>query len=213
MKRPLVLLSPVGIIAVVHFLAVWAHAAVPAAAWVVVALAYWALMAVVVLLTTDPAQRRTWFRAGGRAPVWAYVAAAALGLFPMLGILLLNLDLLAMHSGLILPWLLFALINPLMEETYWRGALMDARGGWPFWLMAAYSTVFFVLSHPLMWGVFSVGNRSIAMYFSLAAMGLVWAYIRRSAGNLRIPLWSHALVDVGNMSVFVFINAYVPPGM
>ncbi|NMR31966.1 CPBP family intramembrane glutamic endopeptidase [Crystallibacter degradans] len=212
-RRTLILLSPLAVIAVVHFLARWADDVTGDGAWLVVAGAYWLLAVAAVFGFSTPAQRRTWLRPGDRVKWWVYAGAVLLGLFPVAGILLMNLDLLALHPGLILPWLVFALVNPVVEETYWRGLLLDARGRWPFWLMALYSTALFVLSHPLMWGVFSAGNRSAALFGSLAIMGLAWAFIRRATGSLRVPLWSHALVDVGNMSVFVFLNLYVPPGM
>ncbi|MGM0930913.1 MAG: CPBP family intramembrane glutamic endopeptidase [Actinomycetota bacterium] len=212
-RRTLVLLSPLVIIAAVHCLARWAEHALGDGAWLVVAGGYWLLAAAAVFVGSTAEQRRTWFRPGLRTRWWVYAGAVLLGLFPVAGILLLNLNLLALHPGLVLPWLVFALVNPVIEESYWRGMLLEARGSWPFWLIAVYSTMLFVLSHPLMWGVFSTGNRSAALFGSLAVMGLAWAYIRRTTGSLRIPIWSHALVDVGNMSVFVFLNLYVPPGM
>jgi membrane protease YdiL (CAAX protease family) len=109
--------------------------------------------------------------------------------------------------------LAFAAVNPFFEEAYWRGALLDAGRRWPFWLIALYSTVLFVASHPLMWGVFSAGNRSIVLFATLFVMGIAWAYLRRATRSLRFSVLSHVLVDVGNLSVFVFLNLYVPPGM
>lgn len=109
--------------------------------------------------------------------------------------------------------LLFALINPWLEEMYWRGALLEAESGWPVWLNVLYSTLLFVMSHPLMWGVFSIGNRSPHLYLSLFLMEVVWAAIRYRTKSLRWPIYSHILVDIGNLSVFVFLNIYIPPGM
>lgn len=209
--RTLVLLSPLAIIGVVHFLAVWAHGAVGSNAWLVVTGAYWGLVAVAVFAGSTPEQRRRWLARGGQARWWIYAGALLLGLFPVAGILLLNLQLLELHPGLIVPWLIFAAVNPVIEECYWRGLLLDHAGRWPFWLIAVYSTALFVLSHPLMWGVFSEGNRSVMLFATLALMGLAWAYLRRATGSLRTAIWSHALVDIGNMSVFVFLNVYVPP--
>ncbi|RXJ01631.1 CPBP family intramembrane metalloprotease [Anaerobacillus alkaliphilus] len=93
------------------------------------------------------------------------------------------------------------------------GLLLDAGGNLPRWLNITYSTVFFVLSHPLMWGVFSIANKSTHMYISLFLMGVVWSLIRYKTRSLRWSLYSHMLVDVGNLSVFMFLNLYIPPGM
>lgn len=209
----LVVLSPLAVIVLGHIAARVATAIHPPTAWVAVALVYWGAMAVVIALTTRRDDRRGWWAPAARRPWWVIPAALALGVFPMAGILLLNLDIVAAHAVLIAPWLLFAAVNPVMEEAYWRGALADATAHWPAWLACAYSTVLFVASHPLMWGVFSEGNRSPMLYGSLALMGVAWFAMRRVTGSLRWATASHVLVDIGNLSVFVFVNAYVPPAI
>lgn len=207
-----VVLSPLAIILLGHLTARIAAAVHPPSAWVAVAVVYWAAMGAVVLLATTRDQRRLWW-APSRLRWWIIPSALALGAIPVAGILLLNLDVVASHGVLIAPWLLFALVNPVMEEAYWRGALADATAPWPVWRAGLYSTALFVASHPLMWGVFSEGNRSPMLYASLTLMGLAWFAMRRVSGSLRWPIISHALVDIGNLSVFVFVNAYVPPAL
>lgn len=132
------------------------------------------------------------------------------GLIP-LSILLMNLELL--QSPLVISlWLLFALINPWFEEIFWRGMLLQRL---PFGSAGslAYSTLLFVLSHPLMWGIFSIANRSWMTWASLAIMGSVWAIVFIKTKSLRWCLISHCLVDIFNLSVFVFLNLYIPPVM
>lgn len=211
--RLLLLLSPLLVIALGHATARLAAAIHPPTAWIAVALVYWGAMAIALRAGTTRAQRRSWWGPARRRPAWVIPAAIALGLFPMAGILLLNLHVVAAHPALILPWLIFAAINPVAEEAFWRGALADATRTWPAWLACLYSTVLFVASHPLMWGVFSEGNRSPMLYGSLVLMGVAWFAMRRVTGSLRWAIVSHALVDIGNLSVFVFVNAYVPPAL
>lgn len=80
--------------------------------------------------------------------------------------------LVAQHPGVFVAVLAFALINPVFEEAYWCGALLDAGRGWVFWVISLYLTVLFVAGHPLMWGVFSIVNRSVMLYATLFVMGL-----------------------------------------
>ncbi|WP_396021241.1 type II CAAX prenyl endopeptidase Rce1 family protein [Bacillus sp. S/N-304-OC-R1] len=80
-------------------------------------------------------------------------------------------------------------------------------------MITAIIYLFFVLSHPFMWGVFSIANRSYQMYISLFVMGVIWSLIRYRTKSLRWCVYSHMLVDFGNLSVFVFLNLYIPPGM
>lgn len=211
-KNLFLLLSPFAAIGIGRLVARAASTENPHTAWVWVAVIYRGLMALAPG-ATPPGQRRAWFRGGTRNAAWVWIVGLLLGLFPMAGILGLNLGLVAQHPWVFAAVLAFALVNPWFEEAYWRGALLDAGKRWPFRVAALYSTVLFVAGHPLMWGVFSTGNRSPALYATLFAMGMLWAYMRRTTQSLRLPLLSHALVDVGNLSVFVFLSLYVPPGM
>lgn len=212
--RHLVLLvSPLAIVGVGHLVARIAAHMNAGTAWLWVAAVYWGLIAAVLAMTTGAGQRRAWFRRSARRPAWVWIVGLLLGLFPLAGIFALNLGLVAQYPGVFVAVLAFALINPVFEEAYWRGALLDAGRRWPFRAITLYSTVLFVAGHPLMWGVFSIGNRTVMLCATLFVMGLAWSCMRRTTGSLRIPVLSHGLVDVGNMSVFVFLNLYIPPGM
>ncbi|MGG2094986.1 CPBP family intramembrane glutamic endopeptidase [Bacillus sp. S13(2024)] len=117
------------------------------------------------------------------------------------------------YPGLSILVILFAAINPWFEEGYWRGLLLDAGENPPIWMRILYSSALFAFSHPLIWGVFSIGNRSYQLLFTLFVMGIVWSFIRYKMKSLRWSVYSHILVDLGNLSVFVFLNVYIPPGM
>ena len=206
-NRKFVLVSPLLVIAVGHFAArlffhffnVWA--------WVPLQLVYWSAMAFLI------------YRAGGFAPVVAaysrtsgwqwWLLGVGIGLIP-LPVLLLHLNLLHM-TFLAVCWVLIALVNPFLEESFWRCLLGEATAAWPLWLACLYSSAFFTLAHPLLWGVFSIGNRNWQVYLSLMVMGLAWSVTYRRTRSLRVPTFSHMLVDFGNMTVWVFLNLYVPP--
>jgi hypothetical protein len=47
------------------------------------------------------------------------------------------------QSWIISSWLAVALIDPWLEEGYWRGLLMDSARGWPGWLVVEYTTFWF----------------------------------------------------------------------
>ena len=131
------------------------------------------------------------------------------GLIP-LSILLLNLYLLASFPLVTALWVLFAFINPFFEQVFWRGYLMQKlpfRAGW----RVAYSTALFVLSHPFMWGIFSVANRSWMTMVSLIIMGTVWCVVYLKTSSLRWCYISHFMVNIGNLTIFVFLNLYIPP--
>ncbi len=178
----------------------------------VTAVAYWSLMGLVIFLFSSQQTVKAWFKKPIFIRKWL-VIAIILGVFPALGIFFQNLNLIVEYPLITFYLILFALINPWFEEGYWQGLLLDAGEKLPIWINITYSTIFFVLSHPLMWGVFSIANKSIHMYLSLLLMGVIWSIIRYKTKSLRWSVYSHMLVDIGNLSVFVFLNLYIPHGM
>ncbi|WP_141396938.1 CPBP family intramembrane glutamic endopeptidase [Ureibacillus xyleni] len=213
-NRLIVYLSPLFIIAVVHMVATISYKTIPSFSWIITAISYWGLTGLMKYLFVPSNTLRDWLKKPVFIKKWLIIGLVV-GIFPAVGILAFNVNLLVEYPMLTLFLFLFALINPWFEEGYWRGMILDAGDGMsiPRWLNIGYSTFFFVLSHPLMWGVFSIANRSIQMYISLLVMGIVWSMIRYKTGSLRWSVYSHMLVDVGNLSVFVFLNLYVPPHM
>lgn len=178
----------------------------------ITALLYWGLLGLMILLFSSHNRMKGWFKKPYYNKIWL-IAGVLIGLFPVLGILLPNYNLLFYYPGLSILVILFAAINPWFEEGYWRGLLLDAGENFPIWVRLIYSSALFSFSHPLMWGVFSIGNRSYQLLLTLFVMGIAWSFIRYKMKSLRWSVYSHILVDLGNLSVFVFLNIYIPPGM
>ncbi|CEG25669.1 CPBP family glutamic-type intramembrane protease [Bacillus sp. B-jedd] len=172
-NRVLVLLSPLFIIGTVHLTTSTSHTHLSDNAWIMTALTYWGLSGLMIALFISKLELKGWLKNPVFSRKWL-VIGLLIGIFPALGILLPNLKLLADYPVITLFLFLVALINPLFEEGYWRGLLLDAGKDYPRWAIILYSTFFFVLSHPLMWGVFSIANRSVQMYITLFIMGIVW---------------------------------------
>ena len=106
--------------------------------------------------------------------------------------------------------LVFVIVNPVMEELFWRQYLLE-RLKWKNWVKIIYSTILFSLSHPLMWGIFSITIRSKIMVMPLLIMGILWGSVYLKTKTLRHCIIAHLLVDVLNLSVWVFLNIYIPP--
>ena len=206
-KRFTVLSSPPIVIATCHLVAIWSSSQFGKWAWVPLQTAYWALLA---LICWGSGQLSALVSAYARRTTrgW-WVINVVVGLIP-LPILLRNTSLLRMKS-LVVYWLVIAVLNPFVEEAYWRGLLGSLTAHWAAVLSLAYTSLFFALAHPLLWGVFSVGNRSWQTIAALIVMGAVWAGTFRRTRSLQAVTLSHCLVDVGNMTVWVFMNLYIPP--
>nr|WP_246594210.1 CPBP family intramembrane glutamic endopeptidase [Evansella tamaricis] len=114
-----------------------------------------------------------------------------------------------LDSGLIISlWILTFLINPPLEEGYWRGVMMEITQHWPAWLSIIYTSVFFTASHPLMWGVFSIANQSPVTWAAVFLMGLAWGTYFYKTKSLRWVIVAHIIVDILNLCVPVFLNKF-----
>jgi membrane protease YdiL (CAAX protease family) len=114
---------------------------------------------------------------------------------------------------LVITWLALATIDPWIEEGYWRGLLIDvAAQQWPPWLAIGYSTVCFGLSHPLLLGVSVHALAGVSAFVGTLFTGSIWAIVYWKTRSLRWPVASHAVVDLLNVSVLVFLNRAVIPG-
>ncbi|MTI67647.1 MAG: CPBP family intramembrane metalloprotease [Firmicutes bacterium] len=129
-------------------------------------------------------------------------------LIPFLNFIL-NIGLLN-NLFIIIIWLLFSILNPLFEEVYWRGVLLNTLPFRKKWIAIFYSTLLFVLSHKLIWGVFSIGYNSLLVTLMFIIMGIVWSIIYLKTKSLWYCYISHVLIDLFSLSVFMLLNLYIP---
>lgn len=199
-----IILLPVGIIATGFIVAVIANHFIGEWAFIPLALVYWASIFVVVKPTK--AKLAELFRYPAKSlkyillafvPVLFCIVSFAWGIRYISGI------------GLIVLWILFAVVNPIAEELLWRGYLLDNLN-WKPAMKILFSTVLFLLSH-MMWGVFSVTIRSYIMILPLLVMGITWGYAYHKTKSLKWCIIAHFFVDIMNLSVWVFLNIYIPP--
>jgi membrane protease YdiL (CAAX protease family) len=218
-RRLLVLASPLAVIAVGWAAAHLFTILLGRWAWSGTELVYWGLLIGVVLAFGGQRRLAEWFAASRRSRLWL-VFAVGVGLLSFPFLLLPNLGLLA-SIPLAILWLLFAPVNAMCEELYWRGFLLDKTAGPSRWLLVAYSSAAFVAIHPIMLGVFSkamaLNVASPRNYLIFAAIVLVqavaWSVLYLRTGSLRLPVLSHALTDLGTLSIFAFMNMVPVPGV
>ena len=209
-RQRLILLSPLVIIAVVRLTALFAKGVFGIWIWMPTHLVIWGMFGFMIAWGGGREAIKRWLQAPQGAWGWA-VLAIVVGLTP-LSIFILNWKLFP-SVWIILAWLLFALINPLLEEGYWRGLLLDNTTSWPGWLGVLYSTFFFAINHPLTVGVYSIANRHPVVLISTFIMGLAWAVVYRKTHSLRWTIFAHVLVDLLNLSILAFLNIVVPPSL
>jgi membrane protease YdiL (CAAX protease family) len=179
-------------------------------AWIGYFLVYWTMIAIFMAFAGQRDRQKQWFRRS-RGSRWWTLPAIAIGLIPFPVLLIPNIN---VFSSLPLAIALsgFALINATFEEMYWRGFLLDETSHLPRAYGVLHSTIFFTLIHPVNLGVFSKIQAYdpdnplalIPFLVILIMLSLVYSLIYIKTESLRLPIFSHVLTDIGNLSIFVF---------
>lgn len=203
-KRDIVIASPFLIIAVNFGIAFTFGQIIEKWAFVPMVLIGWALWLFFILKYAGLESIKKWLKRPKKGFGWG-VLALIIGLIP-LPIFLLHFDTL---SGwhIIIPWILLALINPWIEEFYWRGLLLDYTKNWPSWTSILFTSLLFAANHAA-FGINSKVNSGFELVVSTLIMGLVWAVIYKKTKSLRWLVFSHFLVDFLSLSTPAFLDLF-----
>ena len=166
---------------------------------------YWGLSFLITYKTAGISTVKNWFKKPAGKINWL-ILSVLIGFIPFL-IFLTNFHLITVP--LILLSIPFVLLNPFFEELYWRGFMLDFAFSSKI-VSSLYSSIFFILSHLFIWGVFSYGNRNFFLIGSLAIMSAVWCVVRVKTKSLWWCIFSHFLVNIFNLLVFVMLNVIIP---
>jgi CAAX protease family protein len=204
-----VLLSPILVISLGSGVQHAAGSTLGAWSWLPTMLVFWCSIAGVIGWSRRDRPTMVWF-AQPRGRVWWSVLAVGVGLVSLREFASgwRSLE----SPGVLFLWLAFGLVNPWFEESYWRGLLIDATGGWKA-LGVIYSSLAFAASHPLIWGVHSGALRHPAAVVGLGLAGAVWGMAYWRTGSLRWTIVGHSCANLFGLSVPVLLNLYVPSGL
>ena len=197
--------SPIALITVCSISTVLLHKLMGKWVFIPAFIVYWGLSFVITVSVAGISSIKNWFQKPAGTVGWLILSLIT-GFIPF-SMFLSNLHVITFP--LMLLSITFALINPFFEQLYWKGFLLDytfhSKAG-----SSIYSSIFFIIGHLCIWGVFSYGNRNFFLVGSLAIMNAVWCVVRIKTKSLWWCIISHILVDVFNLFVFVMLNIVVP---
>jgi membrane protease YdiL (CAAX protease family) len=100
--------------------------------------------------------------------------------------------------------ILICLVNPFLEEIYWRG-LVGRVSNTP-WLSFLFSTTAFAASYPLIFGVNSPGAFGWIAFFATFIAGAAFWISFHKTKSVRAAVFAHFLVDVAGMAAYVLAD-------
>ena len=135
---------------------------------------------------------------------WIWLSIAGLVSLSTLPLFLQHYDVMR-NLTVLIPSIIFFLINPWLEEFYWRGLLIDVTNKWPAWVSIGYSSILFTLWHTA-FAWYSTGVRSLSFYLPVLILGLVMGMIYKNTKSLWPAILSQMLINALNLSIPVLMN-------
>jgi membrane protease YdiL (CAAX protease family) len=130
---------------------------------------------------------------------WVWIVIAVVVGLSSLPLFLQHYQILS-NLSILIPTIIFFLINPWLEEFFWRGMLLDVTAKWPSWAGVLYSTLFFTVFHSA-FAWYSPAARNVPFYLAVAFLGLTMAIIYKNTKSVRLTVLSHMMINVLNLSI------------
>jgi membrane protease YdiL (CAAX protease family) len=203
-KKEIVLASPFLIIAINFGIAFLFGNIIGKWAFIPIILIEWCLFLFFILRYAEKETRKKWLQKPKKSFGWN-ILALFIGILP-LPLFLMHYETLEVWQ-VWLPWILLALINPWLEEFYWRGLLLDYTKNWSNWTAIIFTSLVFALNHAV-FGVNSELNSGITVIISTFIMGIIWGLVFKKTDSLRWIILAHFLVDLFNLSAASFLDLY-----
>ena len=207
-RQRLVLFSPLLVVILGQLAARTAGPIIGVWSWLPLNIGYWTTLTLLITWGGGRQAILNWFRRPQGNWLWPLLAIS-IAVLPTAPMLFPDTWRLFLQVEIWLPTLLFVLVNPCVEEGYWRGLLLDAAGDRSKWLVILYSSTLFMINH--MWiSVMVIGARNPMASVFQFVFGIVMSTTYLKTRSLQWPLVAHFLVNLLTPTVAVFLNLYVP---
>jgi membrane protease YdiL (CAAX protease family) len=164
----------------------------------------WVLYVLFISLFSSKIQLKNWIKPSKKQYSWQ-VLTIIIALLPLP--IFLKYNYLLNHWKIFIPWLLLALINPWLEEFFWRGILLEATKKWSTLNTALYSSILFSINHAV-FGIYSELFRGPEVFISTFMMSAIWAITYMKTKSLFWVIVAHFIVDLLNLSVPAFLDLF-----
>ena len=195
------MLTPIAILIVTQVTAITLGRFLKAFVYIPIILIYWAVIVLILYKYGFDNIRRWLNKPQGH---WGWIILAVLLGLSSLPLFINNIHVFR-NSSVLIPHIAFFLINPWIEEFYWRGLIIDVTKKWPGWASLLYSSVLFTLWHSA-FAWYSLGVRELSFYIPVLILGIFMVLIYRNTKSLWLCVGSHMLINIFNMGIPVLMN-------
>ncbi len=202
-----ILISPFALIVIGQLVARMADSHLGTLAWAYLVVGYWISLAMIIFIGGGKKAIIRWMHPSQGGPLWPFLAIA-FSVISTIWMVIPNWHFFT-QVEILIPTLIFGLVNPCLEEGYWRGLLIDSAVGWPSWLAILYSSILFAINHLFIMIVVPAGRNPAVWGYQLI-VGLLLGVVFIKTKSLRWPIASHAVINFLSMTIAMFMNVYVP---
>ncbi|HEY1025126.1 MAG TPA: CPBP family intramembrane glutamic endopeptidase [Sphingobacteriaceae bacterium] len=177
----------------------------PDTAWYYVISFYWAWILASVWMIIPFHEVKQMFRRPQKG-FW-YLLPAIFIIPAFITVFLPHADLLQLDRLLLLN-ILAAIINPFIEEIYWRGMISKIFER-QAWMSFSVSVTGFALSHPLLMGINSESLDGMPGFFGSLVTGTIWWLCYNKTKSLTGNVVTHSIANICGMTVYVLSNRII----
>jgi len=207
-RQGLILLSPFVVILLGQLAARTLGPTLGVWSWLPLTIGYWVILTLIIFLGGGQNAIKRWLQPSRGSWLWPLLAIS-IAVIPTLPMQFPNTWRFLLQSRVWIATLIFVVINPLAEEGYWRGLLLDAMTNTNKWLAVLCASILFMINH--MWiAVMVIGARNPVASFFQFVFGVLMSIAYLKTQSLRWPLFAHFLANLLTPTIAVFLNLYIP---
>lgn len=182
-RHRLLLLSPFAVIAVGQLAARIISPRGGTWAWAYLFAGYWITLAGFILWGGGREAIFQWLQPSQGGSFWP-ITTMVFSLVTTLWMVIPNCRLL-LRPGILFPTVAFTLINPCLEEGYWRGLIIDAMARWPRWLAILFSGSLSAINHLFVMVVVPAARNPAVWAYQLV-LGLLMGIVYTKTNSINL---------------------------
>jgi len=194
-------LSPIIILIVTQATAIILGKYLHTFVYIPIILIYWVIL-ILIIIKYGTSHIRKWLSKPQGHWFW-FILAAVIGLSSLP--LFIQYSSLLNEASVLIPTIIFFIINPWIEEFYWRGILIDVTEKWPPWVSLLYSSILFTMWHSA-FAWYSVLSRGIIFFISVMILAVIMGLIYQKTKSLWLCIISHTMINFLNLSIPSLLN-------